>query len=383
MLDFGLTPQQFSSSYLEQQPHVHQAALSQPLMQWSDLDALLHSIEPDGLALQLFNNGQVPPPSYVEEVVEFGRQRKRLNKHRFYSLLESGATLVLNQLENHSVPAQRLCAEVAQFVGHTTTGNAYVSFGGNGSFGKHWDTHDVFAIQLLGKKRWQVFAPTIQWPLPHQTSEHMKQRCPATPVLDVVLSPGDLLYIPRGWWHQVTPLAMGSLHLSVGAYLPTVRDYIMWACNHQLAQQAQARRGLIDAASSRAALPDILHGLTQAMLAGENFAAFNQDWQARQRLSSPFDTALFLEKKASSLPDGARVSLNTRQQFNAEYGEVAINGGRLKLEPASRAVMMMLANESVLLLGQLYQRLPQIPPTVIRAALIDLARHELLWIEHR
>jgi len=174
MLDFGLTQQAFRANYLERQVYVRTAALSERPMHWSDLDALLHAIEPDESSLQLFNSGQVAPLAYVDETFELGRPRRRINKHRFYALLQDGATLVLNRVEAHSIPAKRLCAEVARFVGCPTTSNAYVSFGGGGTFGKHWDTHDVFAVQLIGKKRWQVFQPTFPFPLSNHTSKHLQ-----------------------------------------------------------------------------------------------------------------------------------------------------------------------------------------------------------------
>jgi len=135
MLDFGLTQADFRARFLERQVYVRTAAMSARPLHWSDLDALLHATEPDESSLQLFNNGQVAPPAYVDETFELGRPRRRINKHRFYALLQDGATLVLNRVESHSIPAKRLCAEVARFVGCPTTSNAYVSFGGGGTFG--------------------------------------------------------------------------------------------------------------------------------------------------------------------------------------------------------------------------------------------------------
>ena len=217
MLEFGMSPAQFRERYFEQQPFVQKAAMAARPLKWSDIDVLLQQVEPVHPFVKLFNNGEVPEDAYAEDAFEFGLQRRRLNKAAFYRQMQAGATLVFNRLENFSVPAQRLCREVGRFAGHQTNSNAYLTFGGQGTFGKHWDVHDVFAIQLIGRKRWRVFAPTMPLPLSHQTSDQRSNDCPPNPVMDVTLEAGDLLYLPRGWWHQVIPFDEGSFHVSVGA----------------------------------------------------------------------------------------------------------------------------------------------------------------------
>jgi hypothetical protein len=123
---------------------------------WSSIDRLLHILDPAAPTIRMFHHGQLPEHAYADEFVELGKPRRRLNKPKFYELLKGGATLQINWLERHSVEATRLCLEVGRFVGAQTSGNAYMSFSGDGTFGKHWDTHDVFAIQLIGRKRWRL-----------------------------------------------------------------------------------------------------------------------------------------------------------------------------------------------------------------------------------
>jgi ribosomal protein L16 Arg81 hydroxylase len=377
MLEFGFTPQEFRSSYLELRPYVQKAALKELTTQWSDLDALLYGVSPDE-TLQLFNNGQVPPQAYIDDIVELGRPRRRISKQRFYGLMQAGATLVLNRIEGYSVPAKRLCAEVGRFVGCQTTSNAYVSFGGKGTFGKHWDTHDVFAIQLIGKKRWQIFAPTLPLPLSHQTSEALRHTCPAAPTMECVLEAGDMLYIPRGWWHQVTPFDVGSWHLSVGAYLPTVTDYIMWLTSRYLSTQLPARGGLIDDATALNSLPALLRGLGDALQDQRALDEFKRDLRARERLTTEFDTNLFLGKDQTALDSDTRLSLTSSHAYGHQAIEIPVNGGRLKLEPLSRAIVGLLSDATSLTFAELCQRVPQIPVSVVRSAVLDLAVYEVL-----
>ena len=251
MIAFGLTPAEFQQRHLEQQPLLAKRALREPFP-WSELDTALHQIEPTAPVFQLFNAGPVGEERYTDLIVELGAPRRRLNQRRFYAELRGGATLVINGFENHSARGLRLCAELGRFTGWRTVGNAYLSVGGRGTFGQHWDTHDVFAIQLIGRKRWLVYPPTFPLPLGMHRSDGSGHACPATPVLDCVLEARDLLYVPRGWWHQAIPFDEPSLHLSVGTYGPTVHDYLTWACGAHLPAALAARRSLTsDAAPQR------------------------------------------------------------------------------------------------------------------------------------
>ena len=198
MVDFGMTPQEFHDTLLEKTCHLRKLAHPAPSFTWSDVDALLHQIEPVEPFFRLFVDGPVPAETYTREVMESGLRRRRLIPDRFTRLMAGGATLVINRMEVFSVEARRLCAEVERFAGYQTTANGYITFGGPGTFGKHWDVHDVFAFQLIGRKQWKVYPPTFPYPLSNHTSAQLGQQFPLgtpTPALDCQLETGDLLYI--------------------------------------------------------------------------------------------------------------------------------------------------------------------------------------------
>ena len=58
---------------------------------------------------------------------------------------------------------------------------------------------------------------------------------PTEAVLRVLLEPGDVLYIPRGWWHDVIATDSPSLHLTIGLEWRTVADYLYWQVDRMLA----------------------------------------------------------------------------------------------------------------------------------------------------
>lgn len=105
--------------------------------------------------------------------------------------------------------------------------NAYLTPpNGAQGFAPHYDDIEAFVLQLEGRKRWKVYEPlNKQETLPRVSSSDYtdKDLRGVKPVLDVVLEPGDLLYMPRGWIHQACTLPPGqsndehSLHLTVSA----------------------------------------------------------------------------------------------------------------------------------------------------------------------
>jgi len=379
MIDFGLTPHDFRGRYLEKQPLLRTAAAHGEPFAWRELDGVLHQIEPSAPIFQLFNGGPVPEEQFTEVFAELGAARRRLNKRRFFEQLRNGATLVINRFENYSVSALRLCADVGQFCESPTVGNAYLSIGGRGTFGKHWDTHDVFAIQLLGRKRWQVFEPTFPLPLAMHRSDGSGHACPAEPALDCVLEQGDVLYVPRGWWHHAIPFDEPSLHFSVGTYAATVHDYVMWACGRHLPTILAARRAMA-ATVGRGELESVLRALGEIVVADASRAEFERGIAGAGRVRSAFDTELFLSAGAGALQGRAIVRLNAAPPADPERSELSINGARLRLHPTGRAIVAALAAGS-LRIEELCERLSHERPEAIRAAVLELAQHEILAIE--
>jgi hypothetical protein len=140
----------------------------------------------------------------------------------------AGATLVLNALHRTHPPVVRFCRELAGELGHQVQCNAYVTPAGDAQgFAFHHDTHDVFVLQVSGRKHWLVHAPVVELPLPSQPragNELVAEG--AVPLLDVVLEAGDCLYLPRGYVHAAATTDEHSVHLTIGVLSTTWFDLL-------------------------------------------------------------------------------------------------------------------------------------------------------------
>ncbi|WP_425570978.1 cupin domain-containing protein [Rugosimonospora acidiphila] len=135
-------------------------------------------------------------------------------------LFAGGATLVFQGLHRLWPPlidfAGALAGELAAPVGV----NAYLTPPDGQGFASHYDTHDVFVLQVEGRKRWLIHEPVLVDPLEGQRWDgrggEVAAAARGAPVLDVELAAGDALYLPRGWVHSATARDGHSLHLTLG-----------------------------------------------------------------------------------------------------------------------------------------------------------------------
>lgn len=142
--------------------------------------------------------------------------------------LAGGATLVLQALHRTWPPLVRFGSELAAELGHPVQINAYITPPQNQGFASHYDTHDVFVLQIAGTKHWRIHEPVLPDPLPHQTWDgrraQVQDRAAQAPAIDALLRPGDALYLPRGYLHSAVAQGELSIHLTIGVHPLTGYD---------------------------------------------------------------------------------------------------------------------------------------------------------------
>jgi ribosomal protein L16 Arg81 hydroxylase len=140
-------------------------------------------------------------------------------------LFAEGSTVVLQGLHRLWPPLIEFADQLAADLGHPTQVNAYVTPPSSRGFSPHYDVHDVFVLQVAGEKHWRIHAPVLPDPLRTQAWQDRADQVAAAaegePVIDAVLRPGDVLYLPRGYIHSAEALGAISAHLTVGVHSVT------------------------------------------------------------------------------------------------------------------------------------------------------------------
>jgi bifunctional lysine-specific demethylase and histidyl-hydroxylase NO66 len=183
-------------------------------------------------AFRLVKEGaQVPLGTYTENIRwRPGSFTGTAVVERAADAFARGATIVLQALHVHWPAAALYCRGLEKRLGCPVQANAYHTPASARGFAVHHDTHDVFVLQIAGRKRWRVYEPVLELPLKDQRwSPELGD--PGQPIQDFMLEAGDTLYLPRGWPHEATTSDDESLHLTIGMHPLTRLDALRMALN--------------------------------------------------------------------------------------------------------------------------------------------------------
>ncbi|TXS05053.1 hypothetical protein EAO73_12410 [Streptomyces sp. col6] len=141
-----------------------------------------------------------------------------------------GSTLRVEALEEVHPPLAGIAATLSR-PGAPVYINAYAAWGNQKGLALHYDYTDNLVLQLSGRKHWKIYRPTRE-AVPGPASSAYKEGIQAAArgeaggdaeelrrvrsglFWEGELSAGDALYVPPGWFHEVTPVGVPTLHLA-------------------------------------------------------------------------------------------------------------------------------------------------------------------------
>jgi lysine-specific demethylase/histidyl-hydroxylase NO66 len=234
----------FGGSYWGRAPLVSRAAELPNEGGFTDLlspDAVDELLSRRGLRtpfLRVAKQGKVLPASHFTGSGGAGAEvGDQVVDDKIMSLYADGATLVLQGLHRIWPPLIDYARRLGEELRRPLQVNAYLTPPASRGFSTHYDTHDVFVLQVDGTKRWRIHEPVLPDPIEQQAWGGRADEVAATgegePALDIVLTPGDALYLPRGWLHSAEAQGSRSLHLTVG-----IRSLTRYALVEELLQLA-------------------------------------------------------------------------------------------------------------------------------------------------
>ncbi|MGW2592494.1 cupin domain-containing protein [Streptomyces sp. NPDC001515] len=324
---------------------------------WTDLNEMLarHRMDPPRLRLSA-DGVAIPLDAYtVPEVAKRRTVFHRTHPAALHEQLANGATLVIDAVDELSPGVQRLASELEIALRSKIQVNLYASWTAREGFGVHWDDHDVVVVQIDGSKRWKLYGPTRTAPMHLDVAE--PGRPPEEPVAEFVLTSGDMLYLPRGWWHAVSASEGDrSLHLTCGLSVTTGADLIVWLSEilreHEIVRADLPRFGSVEErAETASALRDLLVAeLSDPEVIERYFTLRDANERVRFRPSLPY---------VNGLPSDPGLSvrlLTTRHELRFTEGGNTIlmaGGESLTFAGAVHPVLRMLGNQQPHRLGAL------------------------------
>lgn len=151
-----------------------------------------------------------------------------------------GCTVRVSQIHLHREALANLCQSIYDTLWGVVDTNMYITGGGSIGLDWHIDHHDVFIIQLVGKKRWYIGNDRLPYS-PRLPRLSFEKGAPKSPIpkgnflhrsdeTTIIMEPSDVLYMPAGIPHSTQALGnLPSCSISISIRVVTWMDVILAA----------------------------------------------------------------------------------------------------------------------------------------------------------
>ena len=157
---------------------------------------------------------------------------------------QRGATIIFPQINLAIDELANFCRNLEFELSCKVQTNVYLTPRNSQGFKTHYDDHDVFIMQIHGKKNWNLYQQAVEKPFrgePFDSSEHEAGRLN----LNFTMEPGDCLYIPRGYMHDATNVGSEpSLHITVGLLVKKWADLMLEVLSEVALNNSEFRESL-------------------------------------------------------------------------------------------------------------------------------------------
>lgn len=275
-----------------------------------------------------------------------------LPRSRLARLPASAWTLLVNGVNLHSPAADALLNRFA-FASWARLDDVMVSYAADGGgVGPHVDSYDVFLLQGPGRRRWRLMPPGRR-AFGRIPRAPLRLIAGFRPTQDMILEPGDMLYLPPGWGHEGTAVgacqtcsigfrAPGGAELSA-AFLDFLHDKgFADSAYGDPDRKAAAHPGLID----RSMIDHAVRSLGAIRWSRADVVEFLGRYlsEPKQQVvfrapAHPHSRPAFMARLASGC-----VRLDPRTRMLAHAGRIYVNGTGLDATPRVRTALQELAD---------------------------------------
>jgi 50S ribosomal protein L16 3-hydroxylase len=216
----GMSPNLFMERYWHKKPLLVRGAIpafSLATQNSEDLDSPISA----GELIKLASQDSVE--SRLIKAKPWSFDAGPFTKKSIPALSKPNWTLLLQGMEAHHPAAAKILSWF-RFIPDARLDDLMISIAGiGGGVGPHFDSYDVFLIQMSGRRRWQISQQkdlSLSPNLPLKILQHFK------PQHEWVLEPGDMLYLPPHIAHDGVALDAGCQTWSVGFRSPSFKELL-------------------------------------------------------------------------------------------------------------------------------------------------------------
>ncbi|MEJ6004544.1 cupin domain-containing protein [Paucibacter sp. AS339] len=341
----GLSPEQFMRRHWQKKPLLVRQALPgiKPPVSRSELAALAASEDVESRLISAFKDRWALYPGPVAKLPPYSK---------------AAWTLLVQGLEQH-VPAAADLLNQFRFVPEARLDDLMISYATDGGgVGPHFDSYDVFLIQVQGQRRWRIGRQGVATSGALREGVPVKLLADFEPEDEFVLDAGDMLYLPPGWAHD--GIAVGEcMTCSVGFRTPwraeLAKDLLSRLMDDE--DQGYANRMYADPKQAATVTPGLVP---------EQLLEFARDAVERalreplaleralgEALTEPKPRVWF--EAGAELAEGLGVTLDRRSRMMYDKAHIFINGESFRAGGRDAKLMRLFADSKTLSVKQVAQ----------------------------
>lgn len=257
-------------------------------------------------------------------------------------------TLLVQGLDLHVEAAHQLLSQF-RFVPEARLDDLMLSYASDGGgVGPHFDSYDVFLIQVSGKRHWHIGRQGVATTGELRDDVPLKVLADFAPEQDFVLEPGDMLYLPPGWAHDGVAVGGDCMTASVGFRSPW-RGELANELLVRLTDVEEAPRGdrmyadpRQPATSEPGRIPEALTAFAREAVLKAVAEPLALERALGEALTEPKPRVFFEPGEALPPGVGARLSPRSRMMYDAAH--VFINGQSFRAGGRDATLMRRLAD---------------------------------------
>jgi len=159
---------------------------------------------------------------------QYCNENGSINIQKAIFFFNRGSTIIIRSVENFNPWLRKLCFSLKSDFGNIKNLfiNLYLTPENSQGFFHHYDTEDVFILQIEGEKEWYLYDAPYPLPLEDQHFSMDKIKLDKQSLKKLLLKAGEVLYIPRGTIHEAKSQNTISCHLTISIVPYTWHDIV-------------------------------------------------------------------------------------------------------------------------------------------------------------
>ena len=333
----GLTPAQFMRRHWHKKPLLVRQAIPnfQPPVLRPEMFALAAQESVESRLVQQIKGG------WKLRHGPFARRSLPAMSQREWTLLVQGVDL-------HNDAVHQLMQQF-RFVPEARLDDLMISYATDGGgVGPHFDSYDVFLLQVHGRRRWRIGR---QKDLTLKEGIPLKVLAEFEPEEEFVLEPGDMLYLPPRYAHD--GIAEGEcMTYSIGFRAPAraeLAQELLVRLSEDAAEDEQVqmyRDAKQEAVAEPGAIPAELQAFAKEALERALSQPLALERALGEYLTEPKPNVWFEASDGGAMLEAVRLDRRTRMMYDAQH--IFINGESYRAGGKDATLMRRLANQRYL-----------------------------------